>query len=109
MGRGHPGLIPFDLFTVTDDRGGRYQLDQTPGSGELEWPNMIRLSPAPPQGVRWLDVAPPYRPAVRVDLRSAGSGGDQGYDTPRGGSGGWIPLGKEPAELRRAMGSRSAP
>ena len=30
---GHPGLIPFDLFTVTDDRGGRYQLDQTPGSG----------------------------------------------------------------------------
>jgi hypothetical protein len=79
MGRGHPGLIPFDLFTVTDDRGGRYQLDQTPGSGDLEWPNMIRLSPAPSQGVRWLDVAPPYRQAIRIDLRSAGSGGD---DTP---------------------------
>ena len=94
MGRGHPGLIPFDLFTVTDDRGGRYQLDQTPGSGELEWPNMIRLSPAPPQGVRWLDVAPPYRPAIRVDLRSDGSGGDQGYDTPRGGSGGMGPPGQ---------------
>ena len=94
MGRGHPGLIPFDLFTVTDDRGGRYQLDQTPGSGDLEWPNMIRLSPAPPQGVRWLDVAPPYRPAIRVDLRSAGSGGDQVYDPPRGGSGGMGPPGK---------------
>ncbi len=79
MGRGHPGLIPFDLFTVTDDRGGRYQLDQTPGSGDLEWPNMIRLSPAPSQDVRWLGVAPPYRQAIRIDLRSAGSGGD---DTP---------------------------
>ena len=63
----YPGLIPFDEFTVTDDRGARYQLDLTPGS-DLAWPNMIRLSPAPPETIRWLDVAPPYRQAVRVDL-----------------------------------------
>jgi hypothetical protein len=68
----YPGLIPFDEFTVTDDRGARYELDLTPGS-DLAWPNMIRLSPAPPGTIRWLDVAPPYRQAIRVDL----SGGDE--------------------------------
>jgi hypothetical protein len=72
LGYQHPGLIPFDLFTVTDDRGARYQLDHTPGS-DMEWPNLISLSPAPPPGIRWLDVAPPYRQAVRVDLHSEGA------------------------------------
>jgi hypothetical protein len=71
LGFRHPGLIPFDLFTVTDDRGARYQLDHTPGS-DIEWPNLISLSPAPPENIRWLDVAPPYRQAVRVDLRPPG-------------------------------------
>src|SRR5437764_740029 len=66
----YPGLIPFDEFTVTDDKRARYQLDHTPGS-DLAWPNMIRLSPAPPGNIRWLDVAPPYRQAVRVDLSQA--------------------------------------
>jgi hypothetical protein len=67
----YPGLIPFDEFTVTDDRGARYKLDHTPGS-DLAWPNMIRLSPAPPGNIRWLDVAPPYRQAVRVALSRGG-------------------------------------
>jgi hypothetical protein len=71
LGYQHSGLIPFAEFTVTDDRGGRYQLDHTPGS-DLEWPNLISLSPAPPESIRWLDVAPPYRQAVRVDLRPGG-------------------------------------
>src|SRR3984893_598253 len=53
----YPGLLQFDEFTVTDDRGGRYKLDHTPGS-DLAWPNMIRLNPAPPGNIRWLDVAP---------------------------------------------------
>ena len=66
----YPGLIPFDEFTVTDDRGAGYELDLTPGS-DLAWPNMIRLSPAPPRTIRWLDVAPPYRQAIRVDLCSS--------------------------------------
>ena len=63
----YPGLIPVDEFTVTDDRGARYQLDLSPGS-DVAWPNQIRLSPAPPETIRWLDVAPPYRQAVRVDM-----------------------------------------
>ncbi len=63
----YPGLIPVDEFTVTDDRGARYQLDLSPGS-DVAWPNQIRLSPAPPATIRWLDVAPPYRQAVRVDI-----------------------------------------
>ena len=67
----YPGLIPVDEFTVTDDRGARYQLDLSPGS-DVAWPNLIRLSPAPPETIRWLDVAPPYRAAVRVDLCSGG-------------------------------------
>ncbi len=67
----YPGLIPFDEFTVTDDRGARYKLDHTPGS-DLAWPNMIRLSPAPPGNIRWLDVAPPYWQAVRVALSRGG-------------------------------------
>jgi len=76
LGYQHPGVIPFEEFTVTDDRGGRYQLDLTPGS-DMEWPNLISLSPAPPPGIRWLDLAPPYRPAVRVDLRPGGAGDAQ--------------------------------
>lgn len=73
----YPGLIPFDEFTVTDDRGARYQLDLSSGS-DLAWPNLIRLSPAPPETIRWLDVASPYRQAVRVDLGCGGrpSAGD---------------------------------
>ena len=73
----YPGLIPVDEFTVTDDRGARYQLDLSPGS-DVAWPNQIRLSPAPPETIRWLDVAPPYRQAVRVDIGSGRpSAGDE--------------------------------
>lgn len=67
----YPGLIPYHEFTVTDDRGARYKLEHTPGS-DLAWPNMIRLSPAPPGNIRWLDVAPPYRQAFRVVLSRDG-------------------------------------
>jgi hypothetical protein len=83
----YPGLIPIDEFTVTDDRGARYQLDLSPGSG-VAWPNLIMLSPAPPQTIRWLDVAPPYRPAVRVDLAPPGGYGGAGSPPVRGVTGG---------------------
>ena len=88
----YPGLIPFDEFTVTDDRGARYQLDHTPGS-DLAWPNMIRLSPEPPGNIRWLDVAPPYRQAVRVDLCPPGGYGRAGSPPVRGVTGGSPPGG----------------
>ena len=63
----YPNLIPLELFTVTDDRGARYDLGITPGSGP-ESINEISLWPVPPDDVRWLDIAAPLRPAVRVAL-----------------------------------------
>jgi len=67
------GLIPFGGFTVTDDRGTRYSLDHAP-SGDSGWTSEVGLHPAPPPDARWLDVAAPGSPVVRVDLRSADSG-----------------------------------
>src|SRR5208283_2355433 len=66
LGLRHPDLIPFELFTVADDRGARYDLDFTPGDGP-EWTSEISLRPTPPDDVRWLDVAAPLSPAVRID------------------------------------------
>jgi hypothetical protein len=68
----HPGLIPFDLFTVTDDRGTRYELDRTP-TGDPEWTTQIGLSPTPPEDIRWLDVAAPHGKVVRIDVGPGGS------------------------------------
>jgi hypothetical protein len=70
------GLIPFDQFTVTDDRGARYSLEFAP-SGDSGWTSEIGLGPAPPPDVRWLDVAAPGSKAVRVGLCPAGPGGPQ--------------------------------
>ena len=71
LGLRHPELFPFELFTVTDDRGARYDLDFTHGGGS-EWISEISLHPAPPDDIRWLEVAAPPSPAVRVDLRQGG-------------------------------------
>jgi hypothetical protein len=71
LGLAHPDLIPFEQFTVADDRGARYELDFTPGGGP-EWTSVISLRPTPPAGVRWLDVATPLGPAVRIDLDHGG-------------------------------------
>ena len=71
LGPQYPGPIPFERFTVTDDRGGRYDLDCSPG-GDPEWTSEISLRPTPPQDIRWLDVAAPHRPAVRIDVRPGG-------------------------------------
>jgi hypothetical protein len=71
MGLAHPDLKPFELFTVTDDRGARYDLDFMPG-GRV-WTCEISLQPTPPDDIHWLDVAAPLRPTTRVEL-TAGSG-----------------------------------
>jgi hypothetical protein len=63
----HPGLLPFERFTVTDDRGGRYQLDFT-RSGGPEWAGDVSLRPEPPGDIRWLDISAPGGPVVRVEL-----------------------------------------
>jgi hypothetical protein len=70
-------LFPVDLFTVTDDRGSPYELDLTPANGP-DWISQINLRPVPPDGTRWLEVAAPPGPAVRVNLDPASgpSGGE---------------------------------
>jgi hypothetical protein len=67
LGAESPGLIPFEDFTVTDDRGARYQLDAKPGS-DPQWSSDITVRPAPPRDIRWLDVAVPDQPTVRIGL-----------------------------------------
>lgn len=53
--------------TLTDDRGGRYDL------GFTVWPaprltGSLSLRPDPPGDIRWLDLTPPGESAVRVNL-----------------------------------------
>jgi hypothetical protein len=70
LGLQHPELFPVGLFTVIDDRGSVYELDCAP-SGGPERISEISLCPAPPDDIRWLEVAAPPGPAVRVDLTPA--------------------------------------
>jgi hypothetical protein len=66
------GLPPIDAFTVTDDRGQRYELIfGTKGRSESSCD--LNLRPDPPPDIRWLDITAPGEQAVRVDLeRPAG-------------------------------------
>ncbi len=95
LGLQQSGLLPIGLFTVTDDRGAVYQLDYTYPGG-TEWVSQIYLRPAPPVGVRWLEVAAPPGPALRVDL------------TPTGGPPGAEPAVSEPAvsEVKLSAGEQ---
>lgn len=74
LGLQNPELFPIGRLTVTDDRGSGYELDYTHGGGS-EWISEISLHPAPPDDIRWLEVAAPPSPAVRVDLTPAGGPG----------------------------------
>lgn len=78
--------------SATDDRGNSYRLHDDSGwsDGDGDWRAIMRISPVPPAGIQWLELAmSPGSPAIRVDL--AGSGGDGG------GTSGPIPHGS-PAE-----------
>ena len=77
LGLQHAEPLPVGLFTVTDDRGSAYELDFTHAGGP-ELTSQINLHPAPPDGIRWLEVAALPGPAVRVNLDPAGGppGGD---------------------------------
>jgi hypothetical protein len=71
LGLQQAALFPVGLFSVTDDQGSAYELDFTRADGPA-WVSQITLRPAPPDGVRWLEVAAPPGPAVRVPLNSGG-------------------------------------
>jgi hypothetical protein len=70
LGLEQTGLRPGGLLTVTDDRGSLYELDFTHADGS-EWASQINLHPAPPDGIRWLEVAAPPGPPARVNLNPA--------------------------------------
>jgi hypothetical protein len=70
LGLQRADFLPVGLFTVTDDRGSAYELDCTHADGS-EWISQLNLHPAPPDGIRWLEVAAPPGPAVRVNLNRA--------------------------------------
>ena len=77
LGLQQAGLLPDDVFTVTDDRGSAYELDLAPADGS-ELISQLNLRPVPPDGIRWLEVAAPPGPAVRVKLDPAsGPPGDE--------------------------------
>jgi hypothetical protein len=63
----HPSILPFERFTVTDNRGGRYQLNFA-RSGGPEWAGDVSLRPEPPDDISWLDISAPQGPVVRVGL-----------------------------------------
>jgi hypothetical protein len=61
------GLPPVADFTVTDDRGSRYEL-RFAAKGRRESACDLCLRPDPPPDIRWLEVTAPGEQAVRVDL-----------------------------------------
>jgi hypothetical protein len=69
MGLAHPPML-CQLFEVTDERGGRYELEFTPGGGP-GWTGEVSLRPDPPDDIDWLDIAASGDPAVRVPLDQA--------------------------------------
>ena len=68
----HPGVLPFGRFTVTDNRGGRYQLHLARSRGP-EWAGDVSLRPEPPDDIRWLDISAPDGPVVRIELDPGGA------------------------------------
>jgi hypothetical protein len=64
MGQHFAGPVIPRLLTVSDDRGGGYQLE----FGFTDWAGQIRLRPDPPDGLRWLELSAPGQKPVRIRL-----------------------------------------
>jgi hypothetical protein len=62
------GLPDVGLWTVTDDRGGRYALDRISTGGGPRWTGVITLSPDPPGDPGWLEICPAGGAVTRVSL-----------------------------------------
>jgi hypothetical protein len=67
LGSRRHGLPPVEAFTVSDDRGNRYDL-LFDTKGRAESTCDLSLRPDPPADIGWLEVTAPGEQAVRVDL-----------------------------------------
>jgi hypothetical protein len=79
-GRVNLNMTALASCTVTDDRGGGYQLHFTGTSSGPEWTAVMSLDPDPPGDLRWLDICPPRGTPVRVGLDSPPQPGAAGSD-----------------------------
>jgi hypothetical protein len=64
----HPMYEALSTASGIDDRGGGYHADFSGGGGDGKWDGRLHLHPAPPAGVRWLDITLPGAPVVRVPV-----------------------------------------
>jgi hypothetical protein len=63
------GPETFATVTVADDRGTAYQVSFDGGGDATRWEGQLTISPAPPAGARWLELAAgPGAPRLRIDL-----------------------------------------
>ena len=68
--------LPYDRLWLADDRGRRYTVTFDGEGGTRTWRGVLRMSPAPPAGARWLDlVADETNRLIRLDLNQ-----DKGTD-----------------------------
>jgi len=68
LGSRHRELPPIDQFTVTDDRGTRYDLGFSTMGRRPEATYDLGLYPDPPDDIGWLEVTAPGQAAVRIHL-----------------------------------------
>jgi hypothetical protein len=68
--------LPYDRLWLADDRGRRYTVTFDGEGGTQIWRGVLRMSPAPPPGARWLDlVADETNRLIRLGLHQvAGTG-----------------------------------
>jgi len=63
-----PLFIALNDIRAVDDRGGTYHADFSGGGGDGHWDGRLDLTPAPPAGLRWLDLTLPGASVVRIPM-----------------------------------------
>jgi hypothetical protein len=63
-----PLFIALNDIGAVDDRGGTYHADFSGGGGDRQWDGRLDLTPAPPAGLRWLDLTLPGASVVRIPM-----------------------------------------
>ncbi len=63
-----PSFPPFGDSGLTDDRGRRYRLSFETGAGGWHDSGVLRLSPVPPAGLRWLELPISPGRVIRINV-----------------------------------------